>query len=430
MRAGVLAAVFVVVCMAQASAQQGGVRVQSSTYAYIVPAGYTESATEGVDRMHVSRAAPGRSINIVTESFSGSPAEYLQASLQGLAQQPQARVRSSRPVMVGSLPGFEVESDWQSEGTSVHLLQLGTSWGGNGFVLTCADVAQRFAQAEPECRAIFRSFVVGPDLARGGQRVEGAGYAYVVPSGWTESGGSTERMHASNTSPGRSANLSVEPFSGAPSAYREASLIGVRQEPRFRVIQVREAMVGSLPGFEIEGLWLEEGMTLHLLQLGTSFGGRGFILTCGDLEQNFQGALSECRGILSSFVVGNAAVSTGYGPHGTPASAPVAPVFGTPQPTSSSVEAVTARVRAAVDGRGAELYECQAAALRRGPVSGQVELELVVRRNGTAAGVRVIRDTTRSEGLASCVQGVVAGIVVRDPPVTDTTVRHNVAFGQ
>ena len=34
---------------------------------------------------------------------------------------------------------------------------------------------------------------------------------------------------------------------------------------------------------------------------------------------------------------------------------------------------------AAVDARGANLYECQAAALRRGPVAGQVELELVVR---------------------------------------------------
>ena len=428
MRAGVLAAVFVVTGIAEASAQAGGIRVQDARYAYTVPPGWDESQTPGVDHMHGSRAAPGRTINIVTEAFTGSPQDYLQASMRGLAAQPQAQVRSSRAVMIGSLPGFEIESDWRSEGSIVHLVQLGTSWGGTGFVLTCGDIAQRFAQAEPECRAIFRSFVVGPDLGRQGQRVEGAGYAYVVPNGWTESGGSTERTHASNTSPGRSVNLSIEPFNGAPLAYRDASINGVRQEPRFRVIQVRDAMVGSLPGFEIEGLWLEDGMTLHLLQLGTSFQGRGLILTCGDLEQNYQSAVAECRRILSSFVVGNGAVNSGYGPHGSPASAPSQPTFGVPAP-SSSVEVVTAQVRAAVDARGAQLYECQAAALRRGPVAGQVEIELVVRPNGTPAGVRVVRDTTGNMGLAACVQSVVAGIVVSDPPQANTTVRHNVAFG-
>ena len=42
----------------------------------------------------------------------------------------------------------------------LHLLQVGTTKNGKGFVLTCGDFANRFADAQTECRAIFASFRV------------------------------------------------------------------------------------------------------------------------------------------------------------------------------------------------------------------------------------------------------------------------------
>lgn len=420
MRAALVASMFVVSVVSSASAQYGATRVQTAYYAYDVPPGWQPRPASGVEHMHASPSAPGRTINITTEAFVGSPADYLQASLTGLRGQRQVTIRATRPTNVGSLPGFEIESDWYENGVAVHLLQIGTAYDGRGFVLTCGDLVQSFAAAEPECRAIFRTFVVGPDVAAaGGQRVEGPGYRYVVPAGWREESGSSVRSHASTTSPGRSVNLNMEPWNGNVPGYRDASLVGLRQEPHVRIIQVRDAMVGSLPGFEIDALWMEDGMTLHLLQLGTAHNGRGYVLTCGDLEQNFQSAVAECRRILATFTVGGGAPAQTQ----TPVTGP-SPSYGT------SPERVQQNLRAAVDARGAELAECQAAALRRGPVQGQVELEIIVRRDGSVGGVRVVGDTTGSFGLAPCVQGVVSGVRVGEPPASDTAVRHTVAFGR
>lgn len=422
MRAGLWAFALTFAYAGTALAQHGASRVQTADYAYDVPPGWQPQQAAGVEYMHGSVAYPGRTINITTERFAGSASEYLLASMNGLRQQPQVVLQGSRPTRVGSREAYEIESDWRSEGITVHLLQVATVYNGRGFVLTCGDLRERFAQAEAECRNIFRTFLVGPEAsAPAGLRVEGPGYSYVLPAGWREEpSNQTVRSHLSNSSPGRSVNLTEEPWNGGVSGYRDASVQGLRSESHIRVIQVRDAMVGSLQGFEVDSLWIEGDVTLHLLQLGTAYNGRGYVLTCGDLEQNFQAAVAECRRILGTFVIGGqgqgqvrASGLQGSGVSNTPASGDV-----------------TARVRSAVNARSAELSECQAAALRRGPVAGQVELELVVRRDGSVAGVRVVGDTTGSFGLAPCVQGVVSSVRISEPPQSDTTVRHTVAFGR
>jgi hypothetical protein len=427
MRAGLLASALIITFAAGASAQFGRtIRVQTSEYSYEVPGDWREQSSAGVEHMHGSVAYPGRTINITTEAFTGTPAQYLQASLTGLRGQRQVQLGATRQVNVGSLEGYEIESDWHQNNVVVHLIQVATSHNGRGYVLTCGDLAERFAQAESECRAIFRTFTVGPDVMGAGLRVEGPGYRYTVPSGWTEStGGSTDRQHTSNTTQGRSVNLTTEPWNGTVPGYRAASEQGLRAESHVRVIQVRDANVGALPGLEIDSLWIEGDVTVHLLQLGTSYNGRGYVLTCGDLEQNFQAGVAECRRILATFVVGGLVGGPNSNPH---ASTIAVPSQGTHGPVASEI--VTARVREAVNARSGDLSECQAAALRRGPVAGQVELEMIVRRDGTVAGVRILTDGTGSAGLASCVQGVVSGIRVSNPPTTDTTVRHTVAFGR
>lgn len=141
-------------------APAGYQEVRGDGFAYNVPAAWQEQSNPGVVRMHGSKEHPGRTVNITTEPFVGTPEAYMQASLRGLGQQSQVRITGQRPAQVGSQGGFEIESDWTEGNVRVHLLQLGTARNGKGFVLTCGDLAERFADAQAECRAILASFRV------------------------------------------------------------------------------------------------------------------------------------------------------------------------------------------------------------------------------------------------------------------------------
>jgi hypothetical protein len=138
----------------------GFMEVRGDGFAYNVPSEWQEQSTAGVLRMHGSKEFPGRTINITSEPFMGSPTEYRDASVNGLRQQSQVTITGQRDAMIGTQQGFEIESDWTQGSVRVHLLQIGTSKNGKGFVLTCGDLAERFAAAQTECRAIFATFRV------------------------------------------------------------------------------------------------------------------------------------------------------------------------------------------------------------------------------------------------------------------------------
>lgn len=141
-------------------AAPGYVQVTGDGFTYNVPAGWQEQSTPGVLRMHVSKEFPGRTINITMETFAGTATAYRDASLEGLRRQTQVTITGQRDTTVGTQPAFEIESDWAQDNVRLHLLQVGTTKNGKGFVLTCGDFANRFADAQTECRAIFASFRV------------------------------------------------------------------------------------------------------------------------------------------------------------------------------------------------------------------------------------------------------------------------------
>lgn len=132
--------------------------VRGPGYAYNVPASWVASSAAGLVQMHGSKEFPGRTVNLASEDFAGPPSEYQAATVRGLQTQSQATIVGQRPATVGTQPAFEIESDWVQGAVRVHLIQLGTARNGKGFVLTCGDLAERFAAAEPECRAILASF--------------------------------------------------------------------------------------------------------------------------------------------------------------------------------------------------------------------------------------------------------------------------------
>lgn len=138
----------------------GFMEVRGDGFAYNVPSEWQEQSTAGVLRMHGSKEFPGRTINITSEPFVGTPAQYRDASVNGLRQQSQVTITGQRDATIGTQQGFEIESDWTQGSVRVHLIQIGTSRNGKGFVLTCGDLAERFSQAQSECRAIFATFRV------------------------------------------------------------------------------------------------------------------------------------------------------------------------------------------------------------------------------------------------------------------------------
>lgn len=136
----------------------GEQEVRGPGYAYNVPASWVPSTAAGLVQMHGSKEFPGRTVNLASEDFAGPPSEYQAATVRGLQTQSQATIIEQRPATVGTQPAFEILSDWVQGAVRVRLIQIGTARNGKGFVLTCGDLADRFAAAEPECRAIFASF--------------------------------------------------------------------------------------------------------------------------------------------------------------------------------------------------------------------------------------------------------------------------------